>query len=68
MLEAIAQAANGVTMRELIEELSPRLGDWAREADELLAFAFAGHLERFESRDLIKRDATSHPVRYSLNS
>lgn len=68
MFEAISQAANGATMRELIEELGPSLGDWPRGADELLAFSFLGHLERFESRGLIKRDSSSHPVRYALNS
>ena len=68
MFEAISQAANGATMRELIEELGPSLGDWPRGADELLAFSFLGHLERFESRGLVKRDSSSHPVRFSLNS
>ena len=68
MLEAIARATNGATMRDLIAELGPRLGDWPREADELLAFSFAGHLERFESRGLVKRDSTGHPVRFSMNS
>ena len=66
MLEALQQAKNGATMRDLMSELGPRLGDWPREADELLAFSFAGHLERFEGRGLVKRDSTSKPVRFSV--
>ena len=66
MLEALQRAKNGATMRDLMSELGPRLGDWPREADELLAFSFAGHLERFEGRGLVKRDSTSKPVRFSV--
>jgi glyoxylase-like metal-dependent hydrolase (beta-lactamase superfamily II) len=66
ILEALQQAKTGVTMRDLIAELGPELGDWPREADELLAFSFAGHLERFEGRGLVKRDSKSKPVRFSV--
>ena len=66
MIGALKGKSTGATMRELMSELGPKLGDWPRGADELLAFSFAGHLERLESRGLAVRDSSTKPVRYSL--
>lgn len=44
--DALAAAPGGLTLPQLVERLSPRLGAWPAAGANLLAHPLAGHLER----------------------
>lgn len=46
LAQALQGAEGGRTLRQLIDELSPKLGQWPAEAAPYLSFPLLGHLER----------------------
>lgn len=55
----------GATLKQLMHDLSPKLGSWPTVADDFLQFAIYGHLRRLEGKGLVRASKTA-PVKYSL--
>jgi glyoxylase-like metal-dependent hydrolase (beta-lactamase superfamily II) len=53
-----------VSMRELIERLAPRLGDWPTGAEVYLVYPLQGHLERMTQHGLIAANRGAERVTY----
>jgi len=53
------------TLKQMEHDLSPKLGAWPKEADDLLQFALYGHMQRLEETGVV-RATKSIPVEYSL--
>jgi glyoxylase-like metal-dependent hydrolase (beta-lactamase superfamily II) len=56
---------NRITLKQILADLSSRLGDWPESTSPFLQFALHGHLERLTQNGVIRRQAT-HPVEYTL--
>jgi glyoxylase-like metal-dependent hydrolase (beta-lactamase superfamily II) len=54
-----------ITLRQILADLSSRLGDWPNSAAPFLQFALYGHLERLCQTGVIRKLATT-PVEYEL--
>jgi len=54
-----------VTLKQMMHDLSPLLGSWPKEGDDLLQFALYGHMERLEEKGVVRASKTV-PVEYSL--
>ena len=55
----------GITLKQILTDLSPKLGDWPTETAPFLQFALYGHMVRLEQRGVIRRD-NSRPVEWKL--
>jgi glyoxylase-like metal-dependent hydrolase (beta-lactamase superfamily II) len=55
----------GVTLKQILADLSPKLGAWPRDMAPFLQFAMYGHLVRMEQRGTIRAGNTK-PVEWSL--
>jgi glyoxylase-like metal-dependent hydrolase (beta-lactamase superfamily II) len=55
----------GVTLRQLLADLSPKLGSWPEDASSVLQFALFGHLVRMKQKGVILEDK-SQPVQWKL--
>lgn len=53
------------TLKQIEHDLSPKLGSWPKEADDLLQYALYGHMERLKEQGLVRVSKTV-PVEYSL--
>lgn len=60
----LQMASNGRTLRQLIETLSPKLGQWPDEAALFLAHPLTGHLERMERHGRIERSVREGTITY----
>ena len=77
LLEAIkGSGGDGVSLRELCEQVGPALGDWPESAHTECCYIFSGHLARMESFGLVEIDQMhidrmnpkSSPRRYRARS
>lgn len=57
---------SGVTLRELCEQLSDRLGEWPYEVHLELANALSGHLDRGVESGRFEVDRSVRPFRYRI--
>ena len=57
---------SGVTMRELCEQLSGKLGEWPYEVHLELANAVSGHLDRGVGHGRFEVDRSKRPFRYRI--
>ncbi len=57
--------AGGVPLKQMLQDLSPKLGDWPAETSVFLQFAIYGHLVRLQQNGVIRRDSTQ-PVTWRL--
>ena len=62
----LRKRSGGVTLRELCEELSGRLGEWPHDVHLELANAFSGHLDRGVAEGRLVLDRSERPFRYRL--
>jgi glyoxylase-like metal-dependent hydrolase (beta-lactamase superfamily II) len=67
ILQQLREEKKGATMKELIDELSPKLGGWSHAIRYELAFAFSGHLDRFERLKIIKAKRGTKPMQYVVS-
>lgn len=58
---------SGASLRELCEQLSPRLGQWPSAVQYELANAISGHLERGVANGYLATDLASRPLTYRIN-
>jgi len=65
IVEHLKQHRRGATIKTLLHEIEPKLGDWPRDAGIFLQFAMFGHMERLQQKGII-RSGTSVPIEYSL--
>jgi glyoxylase-like metal-dependent hydrolase (beta-lactamase superfamily II) len=65
IVEYLKQHVRGATIKTLLHEVGPKLGDWPDDAAAFLQFAMYGHMERLRQKGII-RAGTSVPVEYSL--
>jgi len=61
----LKQHMKGASLKTLIAELGPKLGNWPDDAGAFLQFALYGHLQRLQQRGVV-RPAAEIPVRYTL--
>ena len=66
ILNELRRAAEPLTLREIIERVGPRLGDWPAAVNIELVYAFAGHMEHLVDTTQVLHIADSHPIRYRL--
>ena len=66
LLNELRRRPSGATLRELIEAIGARLGDWPREVDAELKYALAGNMEHLAAAGRVRQDDASRPVRYRL--
>ncbi len=50
IIASLHRTAGGVTLRELIEEVSCAMGDWPKDTQNLAMFPVKGHMERLETQ------------------
>jgi glyoxylase-like metal-dependent hydrolase (beta-lactamase superfamily II) len=55
----------GITLKQILTDLGPKLGDWPTETAAFLQFALYGHLVRLQQKGVIHQD-NSQPVEWSL--
>ncbi len=55
----------GVTLKQLIHALSPKLGSWPEDREDFLQFALYGHMVRLEQQKIV-RSAKAAAVEYKL--
>lgn len=56
---------HGVTLKQLIHALSPKLGSWPEDREDFLQFALYGHMVRLEQQNIV-RSAKAATVEYKL--
>jgi glyoxylase-like metal-dependent hydrolase (beta-lactamase superfamily II) len=64
ILRELLAHKRGLTMRQLCDRCGKRLGEWDRDQDINLCYAFSGHLARLEGLGLIRGDRSRRPVVY----
>lgn len=65
VVEYLKQHRRGATIKTLLHEIGPKLGDWPGDAEVFLQFAMYGHLERLQQKGIV-RSGPSLPIEYSL--
>lgn len=66
LLQAYFKAHHGgVTLKQILADLSPKLGAWPDDMAPFLQFAMYGHLVRLEQKGIL-RGAKTKPVEWSL--
>lgn len=55
LLEVVRAAREPITLRQLIADLKPRVGEWPADQDENLAPPFTGSLRRLEDRGYVEQ-------------
>jgi hypothetical protein len=55
----------GVTLKQLIASLGPKLGTWPEDTAPFLQFALYGHLLRLQQRGIVRCESQT-PVEYFL--
>jgi glyoxylase-like metal-dependent hydrolase (beta-lactamase superfamily II) len=68
LLAVLSQRPQGSSLRELIDDIGPTLGDWPRSTDLELVYALSGHLDRLVATGMIGMDATKRPTQYRMAS
>lgn len=53
------------TLKQIEHDLSPKLGSWPKDMDDLLQYALYGHVQRLQERGVVRASKTI-PVEYSL--
>ncbi len=66
LVQAIANAANPPTMRELTEQLGPVLGEWPTPANLYLVHPLSGHLERLVQYGVVETGRRGKLMTYQL--
>jgi glyoxylase-like metal-dependent hydrolase (beta-lactamase superfamily II) len=66
LLAALRNANGGRTLRQLVEELGPRLGAWPVAANPALSQPLYGHLERMTSYGLVRQTRAAEQVKFEL--
>lgn len=66
IIDHLGTRSGCVTLRELCEELSDRLGEWPHDVHLELANAFSGHLDRGVAEGRFALDSSERPFRYQL--
>jgi glyoxylase-like metal-dependent hydrolase (beta-lactamase superfamily II) len=61
----LAEHRRGVTLKQLMKGLSPKLGAWPEDRSPFLQFALYGHLLRLKQRGIV-RSIERRPVEYFL--
>jgi glyoxylase-like metal-dependent hydrolase (beta-lactamase superfamily II) len=64
--EYLREHPSGVSMRELCDQLSPRLGTWPHQIHLELSNAFSGHLDRGVNMGRFEVDRSRWPFLYRL--
>ena len=60
----LSNQTRGVTLKELLCALSPKLGTWPESAADFLQFALYGHMLRLEQQGIVR--SSNSPVEYAL--
>jgi len=65
MIESLKQHPRGATLKTLLNEVGPKVGNWPEDAGIFLQFAMYGHVERLKQNGML-RSGTSIPIEYTL--
>ena len=63
IIDSLGKRPGGVTLRELREELSARLGEWPHDVNLELANPFSGHLDRGIAEGRVALDSSKRRYR-----
>lgn len=66
LIATLEAHTDGLSANELIEVLSPRLGDWPDETKDMLAFPLVGHIEHLEQTGRLMQDHVDGHLRSRL--
>jgi glyoxylase-like metal-dependent hydrolase (beta-lactamase superfamily II) len=66
--EYLTSNSSEVTLRELCDRISPKLGKWPHSVHLELANAFSGHLDRGVVQGRFEVDESTRPFRYRLRN
>jgi glyoxylase-like metal-dependent hydrolase (beta-lactamase superfamily II) len=66
ILKAISTHANGLTLKQLINEAREEFPEWPEETQELAMFSIKGHLDLLQEKRKIRVDNRQAPWRWSL--
>ena len=61
----LKQHTKGSTLKNILHDISPKLGSWPDDSAIFLQFALFGHVERLKQTGVV-REGKSSPVEYSL--
>lgn len=68
ILHTVRQSGSALTMKEIINTLSSKVGNWPAEGTtQDAAFPFSGHLQRLENLGLIRRERKNGLVAWRSN-
>ncbi|MCL5005152.1 MAG: MBL fold metallo-hydrolase [Acidobacteria bacterium] len=66
ILQSLAKAPAGLTMKELIEAVASAMGDWPEENWIFAMFPIKGHMDRLEQHGKVKPVPGTRPARWAL--
>jgi glyoxylase-like metal-dependent hydrolase (beta-lactamase superfamily II) len=64
LMDELARRPAGASLRELIDAVGPRLGDWPRAVDVELVYALSGHMDHLTQQGKLWEVSTPRPIRY----
>lgn len=65
IVQCLKQHPRGATLKTLLNEVGPKVGNWPTDAGIFLQFAMYGHMERMKQNGLL-RSGKSLPIEYAL--
>ena len=66
ILGSLKKHRQGLSMNQLIEEISNAFGDWPRDSWTIAMFAVKGHMDRLEQLNRVRAVCGGHPVRWEI--
>lgn len=66
ILKALPSHANGLTLKQLINEARDEFPEWPEDTQELAMFSIKGHLDLLQAKGRIRVDDTRAPWRWTL--
>jgi glyoxylase-like metal-dependent hydrolase (beta-lactamase superfamily II) len=66
ILQGLAKAPAGLTMKELIDAVANAVGDWPKENWFFAMFAVKGHMDRLEQQRKVKPVKGARPAKWAL--
>jgi glyoxylase-like metal-dependent hydrolase (beta-lactamase superfamily II) len=65
VMSLLRDSQEPLTMKQIIEALNGKVGQWSGGAEMLLVYPLQGHMERLVQRGMVRIDRDSHPVTYT---
>ena len=66
IISSLTKHTSGLTMKELIDEVSNAVGEWPKETWSLAMFPVKGHMDRLEQLGKVRAIRGTRPVKWEL--